>query len=114
MEEILSTVPLPDADNTYNTVEKRTERRSQDIKTFRLRCLEFYVTAAKELQKYLPLDNPLVKEAKFLDPAVALSGPERQGEFAYMPNLGRHFKVDVDLYSSFADASSPQLLIFFL
>ncbi|KAE8746828.1 hypothetical protein FOCC_FOCC006465, partial [Frankliniella occidentalis] len=75
-----------------NTEEKRRARSDQDIKTFRLRCLDFYVTAAVELKKYLPVNNPVVQEAKFLDASTALSAAERQRDFPQLTNLTRNFK----------------------
>ncbi|KAK3923982.1 Biorientation of chromosomes in cell division protein 1-like 1 [Frankliniella fusca] len=92
VEEILASLPLPDPDHPEITSEQRERKRNHDIRTFRLRCLDFYITAAKELQTYLPVRNEIIKEAKFLDPAIALSAAERQGDFAQLTNIVRRFK----------------------
>ncbi|CAI6358650.1 unnamed protein product [Macrosiphum euphorbiae] len=36
------------------------------------KCLEFYITAALEIKKRLPINNHLFQQLKFLDPKVAL------------------------------------------
>lgn len=82
------------------TQEELMERRENDLKTFRKKCLDFYTTAAQEMRKRLPLTNPLFQEAEFLDPANALSF-EYRAKRKDLRTLCGQFKVNALSYIFF-------------
>ena len=73
--------------------EQRIARRQQNINSFRLQCLDFYITAADQLKLYLPLNSEILREAVFIDPAVALSKEARVDNLPDLTHLYRQFKV---------------------
>lgn len=52
-----------------NYIKKFSAEATELVKN---KCLEFYITAALEIKKRLPINNHLFQQLKFLDPKVAL------------------------------------------
>ncbi|KAK3928053.1 CTP synthase [Frankliniella fusca] len=94
LEEALKDIPLPN--DPGKSEIQLVQMRENEIKTFRLRCLDFYVTAAKEMKTYLPLSNKIVDEAKYIEPEVALS-VEARTDLPDLRNSLSNFKVPHDL-----------------
>lgn len=61
----------------------------------RLKCLDYYTTAAQELQRRLPLKNIVLQELIFIDPKVALDGFQREAVNNFQ-NLKKQFGHMVD------------------
>ncbi|KAE8738254.1 hypothetical protein FOCC_FOCC016275 [Frankliniella occidentalis] len=97
VEELLNKIPVPTVDNPGVSEAERRKMRDNDIKKFRLKCLEFYVTGANEMKKYFPLQNPVLDGARFIDPSIALSVEARSGDFPDLQVLYNHFHVPLQL-----------------
>lgn len=93
VEHCLANIPLDNAGGNQTEDQMRAER-ARHIQTFRLRCLDYYVTAAKELTKYLPLKNEILREATFLEPKGALGIKKvREDILPDLSTLAQNFKV---------------------
>jgi len=77
--------------------KEELERLKKEIATVRGLCLNFYIAAASEMKRRLPLTNKLFKEMSFLDPKVLLSTTNRE-TFPDLSTLGFHFKVSTKRY----------------
>lgn len=97
VEEVLQSVPVFTDSEGRMSREQLVLQRENEIKTFRFRCLDFYVTAAKEIKSRLPINKPMYKEMRFISPTVALSGDARM-ELQNLPLLCRNFKVSQNFY----------------
>ncbi|KAK3933093.1 LOW QUALITY PROTEIN: Protein FAM200B [Frankliniella fusca] len=86
----LEQVPLPNDPGLSR--EQQALKREQDIKVFKLKCLDFYITAADQLKMYLPLNSDIMREAAFIDPALALSANARIDPLPELTHLIRQFK----------------------
>lgn len=45
----------------------------EDIETFKLKCLDFFVEGAKQVKKRYDFTNDIIKQMQFLDPQVVKS-----------------------------------------
>lgn len=108
VNDALNAIPLPECAGM--TKEQLEKRRDQDIEAFRKKCLDFYVTGAKEMKNYLPINNRILKEAEFINPKVALLGAARS-RLPDLKDIAANFKVITNnsliFYSSFPAASHP-------
>ncbi|KAK3915235.1 Rhodanese-like domain-containing protein 7 [Frankliniella fusca] len=93
----LEAIPLPaNPDKKFTEAQLANSRRHEILK-FRLRCLEFYTTAAKEVQTTFPIGKPFFKELEFLDPTVALDEKVRSTYLKDLGILANHFKIKLDI-----------------
>ncbi|XP_034238072.1 zinc finger BED domain-containing protein 5-like [Thrips palmi] len=74
----------------------------KDKETFKAKCRDFYVRAAKELRERLPLNDPIFKEMAFIDPEKLLSHDVRSGSdgLSDLPLLCSKFKEKLQLDSN--------------
>ncbi|KAK3916901.1 Zinc finger protein 862 [Frankliniella fusca] len=96
-QAILDKIPLPNNQDGKQTQAQLETRRRRDIQQFRLRCLNFYVTAAKEIQCTFPVNNQLFQEMEFIDPRVALDEKTRTGHLKDLGTLASHFKDRIEI-----------------
>ncbi|KAK3912905.1 Zinc finger BED domain-containing protein 5 [Frankliniella fusca] len=94
VNDALNAIPLPECAGM--TKEQLEKRRDQDVEAFRKKCLDFYLTGAKEMKNYLPINNRILKEAGFIDPKVAMSGAART-TLPDLKDIATNFKVPLDL-----------------
>ncbi|KAK3931067.1 Zinc finger protein 862, partial [Frankliniella fusca] len=98
----------PDCDETLQAIRPPSEtpegraQLKRDLAAFKKQCLGFYITAATEIQKRLPLKNEMMKEMSFLDPQVFLDLSARSGGHGLkgLPLLTANFKDKLKLDSS--------------
>jgi len=88
---IASTGGEPEKKKSKQEIEKDTDSAKT---AFRTHCLNFYVEAAKEMRKRLPLGR-IFQEMAFVDPAVLLSDAVRaeRGGLADLYELTARFEV---------------------
>lgn len=94
VNDILAGIPLhldPNA-NLTQAQEAAVKKKATDETTFRLKCLDFYTTAAKELRELVPLKDPFFEDLEFLEPQNALSFEYRQHR-GDLNRLCNQFKV---------------------
>ena len=65
------------------------------VDDIRKRCLEFYIVVVEEIQKRLPIKDPMFKEMTFLCPTVAL-GKDRNRP-TELAHLVKHFSKYIDV-----------------
>lgn len=69
----------------------------ENVIKFKEKCQNFYITAAEEILKRLPINDNFFKEMTFLDPEIALNSSNRS-DLMDMPLLKNHFKDFIDVY----------------
>jgi hypothetical protein len=70
-----------------------TDGRNEFIRN----CLNFYITATREMQERLPLNNDFFKNLIFLNPAVAFSVEKREQHTVEMKHVATKFANYIDL-----------------
>ncbi|KAE8753063.1 hypothetical protein FOCC_FOCC000408, partial [Frankliniella occidentalis] len=93
----LDGIPLPDNPEGKLTDVQLANSRRHEILKFRLRCLDFYTTAAKEIQSTFPIGKPFFKELEFLDPAMALDEKVRSGYLKDLGTVSNNFKNKLEI-----------------
>lgn len=88
------------------------QQLAKDKTAFRLKCLNFYTTAAKEIQARLPLRNEFVKQMAFLDPKAVFSESWRSGASGLggLHVLVSHFQVSTVLNRNIYSYQQASLL----
>lgn len=106
-EEALKEIPLPSDPEKKWTREQLADKRKQDITQFRLKCLDFYVTAAKQIQTIFPIGKPIIQEMEFVDPKVALDEKARDvPHLRDLSALSNNFKV---ILTPHAGVATPRM-----
>ncbi|KAK3931061.1 Zinc finger BED domain-containing protein 5 [Frankliniella fusca] len=87
VNDILAGIPLhldPNA-NPAQAQEAAMKKRATDETTFRLKCLDFYSTAAKELRDLVPLKDPFFEDLEFLEPDFYTTNPNHPPQTPKQP-----------------------------
>jgi len=114
--ESLKPTPKEISPGVYESTESVKKRLKEHKVAFRMKCLDFYTTAAKEINKRLPMKSKLFHEMAFVDPQVLLS-PQKRVDDDGLPDLstlGNRFKVKLLILNIFSNCWDLRLNLIFI